>query len=443
MFKGVNLKSFSRTKKKRDKQRKKKPVPPTPRNSREDERADIPQAPDAALPMTKHETLSRPGSSRRPESVSVNKDTITAESKMKKPLYLLEAEQKGPRSSQASLQRRPTRSQSSELQETERTVNAPASSGAIKFSEPQPVTATSSRFKKPRPKITSRIYSFLNHGGIYPQETLKITKSNEMNPYTQEKIHFISCFAEIASLSRADSAIQDLAALMEPNKPLEDYRDVMKNVEFLRVIDSTANDDGSTNGVRVYIFGTTSQAARKQLIFAFHAPPKSPMTLGLGSSMVKYRRGEEVDKGKNAKNRVKKKSQRSEAAKEKEAKSRKQEVRLVDSYFWSLYKKIYPNITAELMFHLEKKEYREIIVTGYEDAAAIAILFMMDVLQSKDMNLSAYLTIFSCPKIGNAAFVEYYNELVAKYRKRSFMGYNDYSIIIPSDSKCHLEFLSI
>ena len=263
---------------------------------------------------------------------------------------------------------------------------------------------------------------------------------------TQNMLYIYSCFAELASLKFPGRTIFDnLEYLMEEGRALAKYRDALEGSELLNIIDSEANQEtGTTNGVRAFFIKHTKPSGLKEIVVAFHTPRYSTSNK-LWKKTVKYR----GKKDKDTKNRTKVLQGLipGNLAKEKdkgningEKTEKKESAGHIDKVYWSWYLSIAKFALRELMASIEIMKERgtppcDITVTGYKDAAALAILFMADIHSVKNNLLR--LAVFSTPRFGDAAFSEYYNKLFPRYNGVS-NRYFEYSAIIPEDSKFFL-----
>ena len=111
----------------------------------------------------------------------------------------------------------------------------------------------------------------------------------------------------------------------------------------------------------------------------------------------------------------------------------------VHTGFWTIYKDIKPQAIAAIQKGVADYLVKEIILTGHSMGGSIAYLLSLDLFADhqkwlKDLNINIRVVTFGAPRTGDAALVDYFQEMSLSYQKvqgqdafkeYSVKGYND------------------
>lgn len=90
--------------------------------------------------------------------------------------------------------------------------------------------------------------------------------------------------------------------------------------------------------------------------------------------------------------------------------------------FWNLYKGVVDQAMEAIIKAFElHPDVEELVVTGHSMGAAMAYLLALDMLREDPLldlrGVAIKVAVFGCPRVGDAALVEYWQERVGAYRK--------------------------
>ena len=111
----------------------------------------------------------------------------------------------------------------------------------------------------------------------------------------------------------------------------------------------------------------------------------------------------------------------------------------VHTGFWTIYKDIKAQAISAIQKGVANYLVREVVLTGHSMGGSIAYLLCLDLFADhqnwlKDLNINMKVVAFGAPRTGDAALVDYFQELSLSYRKvqgqdtfkeYSVKGYND------------------
>ena len=111
----------------------------------------------------------------------------------------------------------------------------------------------------------------------------------------------------------------------------------------------------------------------------------------------------------------------------------------VHTGFWTIYKDIKAQAITAIQKGVADYMVREIVLTGHSMGGSIAYLLCLDLFADhqkwlKDLNLNIKVVTFGAPRTGDAALVDYFQELSLSYQKvqgqdsfkeYAVKGYND------------------
>lgn len=111
----------------------------------------------------------------------------------------------------------------------------------------------------------------------------------------------------------------------------------------------------------------------------------------------------------------------------------------VHTGFWTIYKDIKAQAISAIQKGVANNLVREIVLTGHSMGGSIAYLLCLDLFADhqmwlKDLNINIKVVTFGAPRTGDAALVDYLQELSLSYKKvqgqdafkeYSVKGYND------------------
>jgi len=122
--------------------------------------------------------------------------------------------------------------------------------------------------------------------------------------------------------------------------------------------------------------------------------------------------------------------------------------------FWTIYKDIKAQTITAIQKGVANYSVREIVLTGHSMGGSVAYLLCLDLFTDhlkwlKDLNISIKVVTFGTPRTGDAALVDYFQELSLSYKKVQgqdafeeyyVKGYNDGVPAIPQASLGYRHF---
>jgi predicted lipase len=106
----------------------------------------------------------------------------------------------------------------------------------------------------------------------------------------------------------------------------------------------------------------------------------------------------------------------------------------VHTGFWTIYKDIKAQTITAIQKGVADHMVREIVLTGHSMGGSIAYLLCLDLFSDhqkwlKDLNINIKVVTFGVPRTGDAALVDYFQELSLSYQKvQGQDGFKEYAV---------------
>jgi predicted lipase len=119
----------------------------------------------------------------------------------------------------------------------------------------------------------------------------------------------------------------------------------------------------------------------------------------------------------------------------------------VHTGFWTIYKDIKTQTISAIQKGVADHKVREIVLTGHSMGGSVVYLLCLDLFTEhqkwlKDLNINIKVVTFGAPRTGDAALVDYFQELSLSYKEAQGQdAFKDYAVKGYNDGRSLIQFI--